>query len=65
MPALRVDPSDWASKARLRCPSGHSAWRAAEGSWYCASCGSAYRTLVDAKTGEPVERDAVEVRRRP
>lgn len=65
MSALRVDPSDWASKARLRCPEGHSAWRAAGESWYCATCGSAYAALVDAKTGERVERDAVEVRRGP
>lgn len=61
MPAVTVDVTNWASKARLRCPDprAHSGWRADGSSFWCPSCNKAYDELVDAKTGERVAREDV------
>lgn len=69
MPTVAVDVTDWASKARLRCPEGHVAWRARERTFYCRTCYDnglepTYRSLVDAKTGRVVGRGAVRIRGR-
>lgn len=67
MATVVVDLGNWASKARLRCPYGHTWWELREGGFYCHSCREQGREaslerLIDAKTGRWVERDDVEVR---
>lgn len=60
--AVTIDTRDWASKARLRCPRGHTWWYPHEDSFYCGSCNAIYEQLEDRKTREWVSRADVEVR---
>lgn len=63
---LSIDPSNWAEKARLRCPEGHTAWSPSSRWFWCPTCHTdgeqAYHQyLIDAKTGERVARWEVEL----
>jgi hypothetical protein len=66
MSAISIDESDWASRARLQCPAtqGHTDWQAIETAFYCRTCERTYDRLVDAKTGDLVERSDVTISRR-
>jgi hypothetical protein len=44
---------------RLRCPNDHTDWHrrdSGEYNYLCKSCGERFKYLIDAKTGERVER---------
>jgi len=52
---------------RLRCQNGHSAVAPTNNHWWCSSCARAwdidpeYETVVDAKTGDELKREDVEI----
>lgn len=63
---ITIDPRDWASKSRLRCPRArHTDWHAREDGFYCESCARHtgadphYDVLVDLRTGQFVTRAQV------
>lgn len=59
MARIVIDDSNWADRARFRCPKGHNWWEAYDSTWYCRSCRQSYEELIDAKTGHTVNRSDV------
>ena len=56
---IRIAVDDTADCWRLRCPEGHTAWRATQVSFYCEECDRSYSALIDRKTDERVGRSDV------
>lgn len=59
MAVFTIDDSNWAERARLRCPEGHGWWEVYDSAWYCRSCARSYAKLVDTKTGDWVAPEDV------
>lgn len=59
MARVAIDDSNWAERARLRCPKGHNWWEAYDTTWYCRTCRQSYTEFIDTKTGNMVKREDV------
>jgi hypothetical protein len=70
MPRRTIDLDDDLDRWRYRCPLNHSDWALRTDEIYCRSCRNSvglsreqarYSALVDARTGERIPLDQVEV----
>ena len=66
MQAVTIDLDDDELWYRLRCPAGHTQWRAHPEHFECLDCGGRYsdtdpefQTLHDSLTGRRLDRDEV------
>jgi len=62
-PMHRIDTTDSVEKWAWVCPTPHEhrGWRVVDGLFECRSCGETFRRLRNAKTGEHVRREEVEI----
>lgn len=66
---LELDTDDPVQRWRYRCPRGHTAFEPSNHHWYCGECARSHNDvdpefteLLDARTGDVYERDAVNVK---
>lgn len=58
----RIDTTVDRDRWRYKCPNCHSTdWRIHNGTIGCRHCGGTMQTLLDAKTGEEIRREDIEL----